>query len=735
MRRLVETASLFVLIVVVALRPLIAESYDSAGSSLTSALGAVSDPRPLHTLLIDLTILLACLGWAVAHGLSPRSYRRTGMEWGLALIAVAALASCFVAGNKRLAINATIDWLSMAALGIVLAQLVDTAWRRWLVLSAIIASGAAQSAQCIDQAFGFDDDWNHYLSIREDFWHKQGVALDSSKVEQFERRMQAREAPGFLQHSNVAGSHLILVGLPVLGVCLEFLRRRLAVQAALSLVVLGAIIAALILTKSRGAMVALGAGLVLYGMIRVAASWPKARRWRAACVLWVMIALGIAAIVGYGWRKGTLPDASLAFRWEYWTSSLALFRHDPLTGVGRENFGRHYTQFKSIESPEEIANPHNLLVQAGCEWGIIGAVGLVIMIVGWSLRGATSEPESSAARQDKPAGNWIAWGLGLGLVMTLIRVPLLGSNDAAFLYYSSMMAGLAWAFGFAAVASGVSAGQVSQFPRAAVIAGAAAFLIHDLISFALWVPGTATTFFAIAALTVSRTEPKSMDRPARWGRWLHAVGMILAIILVVILGVIPVARAERRMMAATGAGLVRGPLTTQPVLGFLQAASGADPFDPTPQAARAEWFMAYSQAVPEHRDAAQRGAIEALSEAIRRDPLNIGLWRRRTLVRGTLAEGSGSRADYDAAVDDARQTLSLYPANPADWVLLADTLAKAGEALASREMLQEAALHYVYALHLDERRPSWETIRRMRAAEKAAIEEKLQKTRGLLGRL
>ena len=104
---------MFALLVVVGLRPLISETYDSAGLALTSVLPGIEDPSPVTTLLIDGVIMLAAVGWLIARWRSKdRSYRWCGIEWGVLVIAVAAVVSCIFAGNKRLAINGAGDGLS-----------------------------------------------------------------------------------------------------------------------------------------------------------------------------------------------------------------------------------------------------------------------------------------------------------------------------------------------------------------------------------------------------------------------------------------------------------------------------------------------------------------------------------------------------------------------------------------------------------------------------------------------
>ena len=112
-----ETLSLFLLLCVVMLRPLVSESYDSAATPITEALGDISDPSPLRTLIFDAMILLGMLGWLIGRVVgASRSYRKTGLEWGAVLVGVGAIISCVYAGNQRLAINGSIIRETIATL-------------------------------------------------------------------------------------------------------------------------------------------------------------------------------------------------------------------------------------------------------------------------------------------------------------------------------------------------------------------------------------------------------------------------------------------------------------------------------------------------------------------------------------------------------------------------------------------------------------------------------------------
>ena len=71
----------------------------------------------------------------------------------MALVALGGLVSCWVAGNKRIAVNATVDWLCLPLLTIVLVQLLRQRWHLRLVLCVVLSSAAVQAYECFNQVF------------------------------------------------------------------------------------------------------------------------------------------------------------------------------------------------------------------------------------------------------------------------------------------------------------------------------------------------------------------------------------------------------------------------------------------------------------------------------------------------------------------------------------------------------------------------------------------------------
>ncbi|MFH0982268.1 MAG: O-antigen ligase family protein [Planctomycetota bacterium] len=737
--RLLETASLFVLLAVIGLRPLVGESYDLAGLNLTAALEGVSDPLPLHTLLIDAAILAAALGWAVGHGLQPqRRYRWCGLEAGLALVLVAVVASCAAAGHKRVALNASVDWVSMALIAVVLVQVLRERRRVRLALCVIVASAAVQAYQCFDQVFyTFPETERLYEEQREAFWQAQGVPLDSAQVISFEKRMWAREASGYLAHSNVAGAYLVLTFFAALGAAAGRLgRASVAVDRIVFLamcVVAVFLFAATLLTHSFGAMAAGAVGFALAVARRLGRGWIEAHRRPALLLGWALVGGGVLAVVAHGRAHGSLPGASLNFRWGYWTASSRLIANHPWTGVGRENFGDAYLKYKPITAPEEVKNPHNFLVAAAAEWGVPGLLGVLAMLVGGSITATRPLPESGPEAPGSTlaipaAGHPRLWMLLLALCFFGVRLHLLGSDNRAYWFVETVPPAMVWLAVFAVCAFGPDPWRYSGrdgWLRMAVLinCGLFAFLLQDTINFALIVPGAATTVFAVVGVAVAARQVPPPRRGALdgerqgWWRWGFATAAGLALALVVGFIIPPVWRATDAVVRARAQrqNPVRGAPEAHPTDLLYRQAVLADPLDPTAAAERAEWLERVAESAT-NATAVLREASASMAEAIARSPANVAYHRARTGIILALARLTHDPVDRARALEEAERAIALYPARPESYIDLANLQVWVGRTEERAELVITAVTNYRRALDLNAQRPAWEEIRRFSPA-------------------
>jgi len=757
MARYLDTIVFVTLTALVALRPLVSETYEYRTDAIAIATSGVADPTPIRTLAFDCVILVCGLLCVIARAIDPsRGLRRTGLAWGAGLLTVAAVLSCMSAGQKRVAVTASLDWLCYLLLAATLIQVLRTRVRRHVLVTAVLASATVQAFACFEQyAYSFDETWETYQANKEEFWARQGVDLDSRRVEMLEQRMLAREASGTFYHSNVAGSYLVLCGIVGLSLGLGAVRHvggaapwvRLASIGGL--VAAGGIVAAVYLTGSLGAMLTGVAGLVAVVVLTVIGPRLEARRRTVFMGVWLLATIGVAGVVGVGLTRGSLPGSSLRFRWHYWVNSARMIADHPLTGVGRENFGRHYLAYKPITSAEEISNPHNVLIQAAAEWGLIGVVGVVALLFGASrvLAGLPGDqPTGLSARETaaRDRGRSPPWGraelfllLVVGTAVAAGRLALCGSEQPAYLYYTGMTTALIW---LAAAAIFLVTGHRADRAAAggAAIGGCGvavtAFLVHELVNFAIFVPGSATTFFAILAAGVAaraRRVDIAGPSPARRPR-LAVVAGVIVMTGVAAIAVVPPVRAAGLLRQAERVARDRGGQAALPeVAARFRAAVAADPWDTYAQLVWLGWLR-HVTASPAQRAPALTLAESMLAQAVARDPHDTG-WRRRQVdFYKERARITGDPADFKRAVDAAHAAMALYPAHPRGLIELATCQKLAAEAAGSGSLAERAVRNYERALALDRRRPAGEILHRFTDKEIADISDAIREVRELL---
>ena len=746
-----ETIALLILLAAVGLRPLISETYDTAQTDVSAALLDTSDAWASTTLIIDAVILVVAAIVLMQHPFGgSRGYIVCGLELGAALLLVSAAVACVLAGRHRIAVNASVDLLAMLVAVIVLAQLLDSGWKLRLAIAIVIASGAANAAECFDQHFNtFQWTEEDYFKNREEFWTRQGVELDAPEVKLFERRMLAREADGFFSHSNVAGAFLLVSAFAALGAGIGAVRgrhdnwRALAISFGFSLA--GFLFVAMTLTHSKGAIAAGCLALVLLVLRLVFAG--KLGRWRGQVffVCWTLIVVAILGVVALGLINDGLPGASLDFRWDYWTASAAMFR-DHLAGVGPQNFGDHYLQYKAITSPEEVKNPHNFIVQFATEMGASGLIALILMIFG-ALSAATRRVDwhdtaffrSTGSADDRPTSRTLAAGIALGIGMFLVRIPLLPSNDPAFVTWSTVFPLLVWLVAFGLALAALRVASTSAWGIAALAAGINAglfaFLLQDTINFALFTPGAAMAFFGLLAVSVAMRSPAAEENATAHnpvGSFGFAAAGALAVAIALAL-VAPV-RAEchlraARALAADTLGMVAAEDTAR-ISEQYRAAIVADPLDATAPTEYAEWLTGIATTEPEETQLERYTEAEGvLHTALRRARFSFGLYRRMAGVYVMLGRLEDKQANYERAVAAMQHAIALYPSRPMSYVELGDCLA----ALGGEDNLRKALDEYRHALSLNDQRPDWEQLRRFTDRQVDEVQERIRQVETQLG--
>ena len=200
----------------------------------------------------------------------------------------------------------------------------------------------------------------------------------------------------------------------------------------------------LVLTQSRGALMGLGAAMLLMIVLRFRHGWVAA----PACLV---VLVGLALAVGPNRLLGSLDQnqsqsSSLEVRVEIWSRAVRMIGDFPFTGVGIGTFGNVadtlYPFF--LLKPGSVPHAHNLYLQVAVDLGIPGlaawlAIWGSVIYAAWSL--------FQAGKKDSAA--WQA-AFGAALLCAQAAMAVHGLWDAVT--WGTRPAVLVWAMWGTAIA-------------------------------------------------------------------------------------------------------------------------------------------------------------------------------------------------------------------------------------------------------------------------------------------
>lgn len=243
----------------------------------------------------------------------------------------------------------------------------------------------------------------------------------------------------FGMHKNAAGT-LIATAVLVSFVAAPLLRLPAMVRTAVDVVLFGGVLAC----QSRGAVLTLAVVLALLPVLRTHPDQRHTRRRdsRQKLVLVVGVAAGLvmtAATANALFTRDGADDRfnSLNSRTLTYEAAIDLWQEKPITGQGLK-----YWREPALQARTVFGEPHNLVVSALAESGVVGLGGLVLLIVG-SLR--------IVSRNREPLGR-----LGLLALISHPMGALLG------IYWVAGTFSLPWLLAGMAVGAGVAAAKESD---------------------------------------------------------------------------------------------------------------------------------------------------------------------------------------------------------------------------------------------------------------------------------
>ena len=203
--------------------------------------------------------------------------------------------------------------------------------------------------------------------------------VDSTQRELFEDRLRSVEPLATFALTNSLAGVLAPWLVAVLAVALANLWQPGQRMSLIALMIAAVILAAcLTLTKSRTAVLAVAAGLVLIALHGHRQRWRVDWRISAAAAGAVAI-MAAMAIYFRGLDVQVLSEAPKAvlYRLEYWQATARIIRDYPLFGCGPGNFQEVYAAYKLPQASETVADPHNIFLEL---WATAGTPAVLLLL-------------------------------------------------------------------------------------------------------------------------------------------------------------------------------------------------------------------------------------------------------------------------------------------------------------------------------------------------------------------
>ncbi|MCA9082415.1 MAG: O-antigen ligase family protein [Planctomycetaceae bacterium] len=326
----------------------------------------------------------------------------------------------FDRGNRRSAMNLTLEWSAIcAAWWLVRSRLSQGELRRLLAII-LVGTGLGTAALGICQYHVRNPQLRAWYQQRrmelddaiatpgaagslrrsaiEAEFVKRSIPLIGSARVLFENRLLSSTEPtGPFALANTLGG--VLAATMTLIVCIWSEARsswhQSRVRSAGIILASMVVTYALVLTKSRTAWIGAACGIGWYFLVQRGNRFPSRKLFAtiSAAVLTIAAAAGAGIAFGAIDREVILESPrSLQFRLLYWSGAAGVIGESPIWGSGPGNFRQHYLAHKPVESSEDILDPHNVILDAWCTSGIIGLTGFILLILSACSVKAREEP-------------------------------------------------------------------------------------------------------------------------------------------------------------------------------------------------------------------------------------------------------------------------------------------------------------------------------------------------------
>ncbi len=464
----------------------------------------------------------------------------------------------------------------------------------------------------------------------------------------------------------------------------------------------------LLLTKSRAGYLATMVGLGLLAVV-----WWLRRQtrggigWKHILVIALVAILlgagvwGAAAVGGMDVEVLSEASKSLGYRVQYWQSTARMIADHPWLGCGPGQFQHVYTFYKLPEASEEIADPHNFVLEIWATAGTPAVVGMLVVLAAfvWSLCRVSATPsnpgvEGAAGGEDPSeeasADDAPGFVLGGGMAGLVLSVPIAMASLAISGEVAVKVGMVPAMITVVILAPWVWAGRM---PKGLPMVGVGVLLTCLLFSGGIGRPGVSGSLWLLLALGLNT----ACCSPARV---LSRRSSIAIFVGAVILEICCYATSYRPVLGCRSAMLAAevDPARAQ---SHLEKACSADPLWARPNSTMAAHIY--------HRWRVDKTAdgFDALKEcfesAVRSAPRSASTWHHFGDLFQAMGQQTGKREQFDQALEAYRQAVGLYPTNCRYRADLARILDRTGNISGSRREADEALRLDRLTPHLDKK--------------------------------
>ena len=619
------------------------------------------------------------------------------IPWALAAWMMLAAVATAPPGNLRLATNEAWLWVAGACVLTASRRVMASPEAQSACLLLVMVCASALAVHTLHQQYiSLPADRQAYREDPDEVIRLAGIDAPPGSAERmvFESRLLDGGPTGTFALANSLAGVLVVGTIVMLGV-LGFSWRdsswlsRCVLAAAMALCALG-----LLYVRSRSAILAAMLGAVVSGVLFL---WPReaSERFRAISSLimkatavffaaLVLVVLALDKFAAAEWIGQA--RASMEFRLQYWRSTVAMVLDRPIFGAGPGNFQSIYLQYREDSASEQIAEPHNFLIETMSSGGIpalLLVLGLLVLIA----RHAFSGHSTSVAQCDQvqpstlPDEGWAGW-VWLGASVSFVLVWMLGYATGRVPDFSAQRFAIP-----TAVACGVAIWPAVRAldQRKRKMIGATtllALLVHLLASGGWTIPGVAIYVWIFAALVTLIPAVSSQQDLSAGSRQLALVAFVGGFLMLALLHLVSLGPVQRAQVAVAEFEFAqRSGHMRQAELALGQAAQADRWSSPVAvwQADLLHWQLVQQGDSGQLRRRWER-AVEHAKQLAGQAPSAWEVLGRQQLH---LFQRYGVKEDLVAAGETFRKVVHWNPADQhavAQWAAIADSLGQTVEA-------------------------------------------------------